>query len=109
VSDASGTLPGTGFAEQAIALMRAMFTRDEIRDPSKVGAGVYLWDCFFEQRDRRFACRLAKLPLELAERDWRELALVEQSAIVTALHRVELWCARHRRALDRLHIEREAG
>jgi hypothetical protein len=97
-----------GMAEQAIALMRAMFTRDEIRDPHKVGAGVYLWECAFDQRDRRFACRLAKLPLTLAERDWRELALVEQSAIVTALHRVELWCAKHRRALDRLQVERGA-
>lgn len=109
-SAAQARLPGVGSpaAEQAISLLRSMFKADEIRDPETVGAGVYLWDCAFDQSDRRGACWLAHLPLELAHKDWRELSLVERTRILGALHRVELWTRKFRHLLDRLHAERGA-
>lgn len=107
-NSAQVALPGMGFAEQCIARCRALFKRDEIRDPDRLDAGAFLWECAFDQRDRRFACRLARLPVELADRDWRELASGERAKLVLAVHGVEQWATRNRRALERLRQERAA-
>jgi hypothetical protein len=105
---AQASLPGVGFAEQCIARCRALFKRDEIRDPAKLDPGAFLWECAFEVKDRRFVCRLARVPVELAERDWRELLMPERMALLAAVQGVFSWTARHRAAVARLQRERLA-
>ncbi|HEX5129600.1 MAG TPA: hypothetical protein VFV90_07635 [Usitatibacter sp.] len=101
------TLPGVGFAEQAIARMRSLFKPEQIRDQEKLSAGHFLWTCAFDERDRRFALRLAKLDPRLHVRDWRELTGTEQALITSSMQSLAKWIWKHDRAIARLREERD--
>lgn len=107
-SAAQSVLPGVGFAELCIARCRAMFKRDEIRDPARLSAGEFLWECAFNERDRRFLCLIARAPRELAARDWKELTRGEQFRLTAGLFDLLRWIGAHQRAIDALRRERAA-
>ena len=96
------------FVAGALARCRALYARWLTPKKKPVSLQACLWDAVLDDRDRRFLCHLAKLPVQLAERSAAELTAGELYTLFDSFLKLRGWCGKVERALQRIRSEMPA-